>query len=447
LRLRTHINLIVGGLSAAFLILVVWVELDSVRRAVREEINASNAVAARLMGQVVDRYAPSGTQALIPFLESLGRVRSNEITLNAANGAVIYESPVSTYKAGRSAPKWFEEFLVPMPPMEEFVLPDGARLKVAANASRAALDGWDDVVRLLVVGVLLLAVLNSLVFWFVSRALAPLPVIAGGLSRLQSGDLKFRLPSMEGYEAGLIGSAFNDMAVAVEAKVAAERSAQEAQARLEERRELSQLIEQHVEEERRMIARELHDEFAQSVTAIRSLAMSIAAQPGGESSQEAAKLIASEAARVYDAMHGLIPRLTPFSLDSLGLADTLQNFIAEWRRRSPGVAVSLAQNIATSLGPSVTLTIYRVVQEALVNAMRHAQAHAVDVKVEADARRALVVVRDDGVGLPEDWLRPGRFGLRGLRERVEQLHGSFTVTNASPRGVEVRAEIPLQAAI
>jgi two-component system, NarL family, sensor histidine kinase UhpB len=291
----------------------------------------------------------------------------------------------------------------------------------------------------------MLLLVNGLAFWLVDRALTPFPVIANGLERIQSGDLAFRLPPLHGHEAGVMGAAFNRMAQAVEGKVQAERKAREAETRLEERQELARIVEQKVEEERRLIAHELHDEFGQSVTAIRSLAQAIATQGGlrDPATGEAAKLISDEAARLYDNMHGLIPRLTPLSLDTLGLAATLDNLVKDWQRRYPTIGLSLRQNFTTDLGPSVTLAIYRVVQEGLINALRHAQASQVDTVVESNGGTILVTVTDDGVGLPADWSRPGHFGLRGLAERVEHLGGLLTVSNQTPRGVRLKAEIPL----
>jgi two-component system sensor histidine kinase UhpB len=83
------------------------------------------------------------------------------------------------------------------------------------------------------------------------------------------------------------------------------------------------------------------------------------------------------------------------------------------------------------------------VQEGLINALRHAQASRIETNVESDAKSIVVTLTDDGVGLPADWSRPGHFGLRGLAERVERLHGTFTVSNSANRGVTLRAEIPL----
>src|SRR6202034_1620353 len=138
----------------------------------------------------------------------------------------------------------------------------------------------------------------------VARLFKPIPIIADGLERLERGDLTFRLPPLAGSEASHIGSAFNRMAPSLEDKVRAERQAREAEARLEERREMASLADQRVEEERRLIAHELHDEFGQSVTAIRSLALAIATQTTQAPMSEAARLISEEAGRLYDAMHG-----------------------------------------------------------------------------------------------------------------------------------------------
>jgi len=304
-----------------------------------------------------------------------------------------------------------------------------AELIIEAQPSRAILDAWDDLTRLVAVAVIMLLLIGGLAFWLVDRALAPFPVIVDGLERLEGGELAYRLPPLPGAEAGAIGTAFNRMAQAVEDKVQAEREARDARTRLEERRELALLIEQSVEEERRLISHELHDEFAQSVTAIRSLAMAIATQSAAAAASEPARLICEEAARLYDAMHGLIPRLAPPSLDTLG--------------RHPVPVLSLQHQLPADLGGSATLAAYRVVQEGLVNVLRHAQAERVSIDLRANGQRMVVSVTDDGVGLPVEWRRPGHFGLRGLAERVEHLGGRLRVANHEPHGVSLMAEIPL----
>ncbi len=446
MRLRTRLNLVVAGLSAAFVIVLIAAEVQSTRNSVREEIEAANRVASQLLGRLAAVYSQvGGPDLVLQFLQQLGRVRANEVSLQSAAGEILYQSPPATYKVGREAPVWFAHLLAPQPAKYTFPLRGGVLLVVQAQPSRAVLDAWDDVTRLSAIAAAMFVVANALAFWSVKRALDPFPVIADGLERIQQGDLAFRLPSLAGTEAHAIGAAFNRMAQAVQDKVLAERKAHDAEARLEERREMASLADQRVEEERRLIAHELHDEFGQSVTAIRSLALAIASQGGmrDPATGDIARLISEEAARLYDAMHGLIPRLTPLSLDTLGLAATLESLVRDWQRRHPSVALSLRRELPIELGPSITLAIYRVVQEGLINALRHARASRVDIAVQCDARRIVATVIDDGIGLPADWSRPGHFGLRGLSDRVQQLGGTFTVGNQAGRGVCLSADIPL----
>jgi two-component system sensor histidine kinase UhpB len=447
MKLLTRLNLIVAGLTATFVVVLIFAEIENTRSSVSEEVEAANRVGSQLLGRLVSIYSrEGGYQTVLQFLQQLGHVRANEVILRSPTGEVLYHAPGPTYKAGREAPAWFARLLAPQLPKRTFLLPSGVQLVVEANASRAILDAWDDLSRLFLTGALMLVLVNGLAFWLVKLALAPFPVIAGGLARIEEGDLAFRLPVLAGFEARSIGAAFNRMAQAVQDKVEAERKAIEAETRLEEGRELARLVEQRVEEERRLIAHELHDEFGQSVTAIRSLAMAIATQPQISTTSDTARLISDEAGRLYDAMHGLIPRLVPLSLDTLGLADTLENLVRDWRRRYPAVHMEAHHDLPAELGPTVTLTIYRVAQEGLINALRHGQPTRVEIDLQADEHHIVLTVTDDGVGLAPDWSRPGHFGLRGLAERVEHLGGSFTVSNHEPHGVRLTARIPLLAA-
>ncbi len=448
MRLRTRLNLVVTGLSAAFVVVLLTAEVQSARASVREEIESANRVAAQLLGQLASIYSSMGGPDLVlQFLQQLGRVRSNEVTLVAPTGEVLYRSPQPTYKAGHEAPAWFSHLLGPQVTKVTFPLRSGVRLVIEAQSSRAVLDAWDDITRLTAFGVGMLVLVNALAFWGVARVLKPFPIIANGLGRIQRGELTYRLPTLAGEEASTIGEAFNRMAQAVEDKVQAERQARDAETRLEERREMASLADQRVEEERRLIAHELHDEFGQSVTAIRSLALAIATQAGTRdpSTADVARMISDEAARLYDAMHGLIPRLAPLSLDTLGLTAALENLASDWQRRHPAVTLSLKHHLPTDLGPGVTLTIYRTVQEGVINALRHATPTRVDVNVGSDSHRITVTVADDGIGLPAQWARPGHFGLRGLADRVSQLGGTFNVGNGPGGGARLIAEIPLSA--
>src|SRR4029079_11371547 len=136
----------------------------------------------------------------------------------------------------------------------------------------------------------------------------------------------------------------------------------------------------HIEQERRMIARELHDELGQSVTAIRSLALSIVERVKAQDaeSEQAAPLIADESSRLYDAMHGLIPRLAPLVLDSFGLADALSDLAERTRRSQEGLQIELRVELREApLSADAALALYRAAQEGITNALRHGGARRI----------------------------------------------------------------------
>lgn len=230
------------------------------------------------------------------------------------------------------------------------------------------------------------------------------------------------------------------------------KRAQQTARELEENRQLTQLIQGHVEEERRNLARELHDELGQYVTAIKTIGASIANRTGSAPEvQTSAQTIVSVAARIYDAMHGIISRLRPSALDNLGLTETLQDSITAWQSRHPELKFKLDfSGRLDDLGETINITVYRVVQECLTNVIRHAQATNVEIAVKRQLAAAgacemlRLAVCDDGKGTPEEAVQDGHFGLLGMRERVQALNGSFSIDNAPNRGFCINVTLPLE---
>jgi two-component system sensor histidine kinase UhpB len=288
------------------------------------------------------------------------------------------------------------------------------------------------------------------VFWLVGRAVRPFARIVDALNLLQGGRFDVALPLLPGREAATIGAAFNRMVGQLQAHIETERRAVRAETQLSDSRELTRWIDQHVEQERHLIARELHDELGQSVTAMRSMALSIAQRVAASDPQceQAARVIAEESSRLYDAMHGIIPRLTPLVLDSFGLTEALNDLAERTRRSHPGVAVDLRIDLAEAALPTETaLTLYRAAQEGITNALAHGQAQRLALSVATQAGSVNLELRDDGRGLPpEGAQRSGHYGLRWLTERVQGLNGSVQLQAASPRGVSLRVSLPLTPA-
>jgi two-component system sensor histidine kinase UhpB len=447
--LRLKINLIIGALTLLFMVAVIWLQLRSMRESVQEEVVAANRVAAQMLNRTVWHYVAQGTPAMLNFLQGMGRVRSNDITLFDLQGNELYRSPPSPYKAGREPPPWFDRLVSPPPSVQTIEFPDG-KLLVRSNASRAVLDAWDYVTVLAGSGLLLLVVANALVFWLVGRAVRPFGRIVTALNQMQAERFDVQLPRLAGTEAAAIGAAFNRMVGELQKHIETERRAVRAELQLSDSRDLTRWIDQNIERERHLIARELHDELGQSVTAMRSMALSIAQRTHtlDPQTEAAARLIADESSRLYDAMHGIIPRLTPLVLDNFGLAEALNDLIERTRHSHPDVQVELRVELGcVALGSDAALALYRTVQEGISNALRHGQARTMRLTVDGTAGAVTLILEDDGRGLAPDWsTRAGHYGLRWLTERIEAIGGELCIEPARPCGARLQVRLPLAAA-
>ncbi|KLN58735.1 histidine kinase [Variovorax paradoxus] len=453
--LRLKINLIVSLLTLLFVAAMLALQMRAMRESVHEEVVAANRVAAQLLNRTAWLYAAQGTPAMLSFLQGVGRVRSNDITLLDNEDRVLYSSPNSVYKAGRDAPDWFDRLVSPPPSQMSIAFP-GGKLMVSSNASRAVLDAWDDFVLLMLSALGLLAVVNAGVFWLVGRATRPFADIVHALNQLESGRFDVSLRALPGTEAAAIGSAFNRMVGMLQQHIETERRAVRAENRLSESRELGRWVDQKIEKERRLIARELHDELGQSVTAMRSMALSIAqrVQTLDPQAEQAARLIAEESGRLYTAMHGMIPRLTPLVLDKFGLVAALEDLVERTRNSHGGVELEWHLDIELDrlrLDTDTALVLYRAAQEGITNALRHGEAHRIVLALQGDEQTVKLTLTDDGRGLPgPDAAREtstGHYGLRWLAERIDSLGGDLRLEPAAPSGAQLTVRLPLPAAV
>lgn len=219
---------------------------------------------------------------------------------------------------------------------------------------------------------------------------------------------------------------------------------------LEENRRLSQRSMQVQEEERRNLARELHDELGQSLNAIKIDAVTIRDRSRDLADvQRGAQAIIDVSSHVYEVVRSLMQRLRPVALDELGLRSAVQYGIEQWQRRYPNVRCSFsAEGSLDDLGEQINITLYRLVQECLTNVAKHADAALVTIALAPDMESAIgrkvlcFSFEDNGRGFDPAQRTQG-LGLVGLRERVEALGGSFELASAPGRGVRIRALLPV----
>jgi two-component system, NarL family, sensor histidine kinase UhpB len=444
--LRLQINLIIAVLLGLFASLVIGLQIDNTRRSVREEVLGANVVASQLLSRVNWVYEAGGLNGMTEFLTRVGRVRANEISLYDAQNKLLYRSPAPTYKAGREAPQWYSALVAsPLVP-KEIALPRG-RIMLQADLSRATLDGWDDLRPMLWTVLAGFVVANLLVYALIGRVLKPLRLLVQGLEEVAQGAYGTRLPAMSGHEGRQISTAFNGMAQSVQDSALARRQAQEATQALADNRELTQIIQARIEQERGAIARELHDEMGQQVTAIKSVGLAIARKAAGQDAmiEESARVVMGCADQIYDGVHRLIAKLRPLALDRFGLRDALQDLLDDRRVHHPAVALQLSTSgQLDGLSDALSTTVYRLVQEAVNNALRHAHASRIDVQLDASAHGLQLQVADNGTGQVAQFQAPGHYGVLGMRERAHALGGSFEVEQMEPVGVRIRVSLPIQ---
>ena len=199
------------------------------------------------------------------------------------------------------------------------------------------------------------------------------------------------------------------------------------------------------DDERRRVARELHDETGQSLTAVLVGLRAIEEQAISLDVQAAARRLRRVAAQTVDDIGRVARGLHPAVLDDLGLVEAVRRHGNDWAR-SFGIAVDLrlSGTIPHPLPPFVQTTTYRILQEALTNVARHAHARAVGVELTYEGTMLECVVRDDGVGFDTGTTRrrTSGLGLHGMRERVTLLGGSLDIESTPGWGTTVRARVP-----
>jgi signal transduction histidine kinase len=195
------------------------------------------------------------------------------------------------------------------------------------------------------------------------------------------------------------------------------------------------------EDERRTLARELHDEVGQSLSAIMMEASSAAATADANGILERVSSIACTAEKTLNIVRDMALLLRPSMLDDFGLVPALNWHAREMGKRT-GLHVRIdADEISDDLPDEHKTCIYRVVQEALNNAARHANARNLQVAVKNEGDRVAFSVRDDGSGFDKRFVRG--LGLLGMEERVRRLGGELHIDSEMGRGTTISAEIPL----
>lgn len=201
------------------------------------------------------------------------------------------------------------------------------------------------------------------------------------------------------------------------------------------------------EDERRRLARELHDDVTQRLAAMAIKAARMEGSPAGADVRESSHSLHRGLVALSEDVHSLSRRLHPTAIEDLGLVEALR---AECDRVAHNTSVPTELNtsrVPAKVPPDAAVGLYRVAQEALRNVARHAKATRVEVGLHGGDRRLVLVIRDDGIGFQGDEGKGrGSLGIASMRERMRLLDGGVDIDSAPGRGTTLTAWVPLQEA-
>ena len=565
--LRLRLNILISMIMMLFIIVLSIVLILASKQSIEEGVEGANKVTLQLLDSVIMSSVQNpewGDTHIVMqrFLEDLGHVRSNRISLYDLQGNLLYKSPPSTYRLNTSPPAWFVRFLAPPPDVSSRLIRFG-RLILETNPVGTIKEAWVEMSRLFYIAIIFLVALNIFVYFLLGKWLQPINPMLRAIEKMGSGMLDIRLPQFQLPEFNSISNNFNKMGSSLEENIRenqrlasiAEQTAdaiimhdknlkisfwnhsaetifgykrsevigksaglivpeklkkefldnlsnikkrqsinnyetkrltkkgdlidvsisasplidkktkkvvgdivsmrdisekilaKQSQKELRQNRELTAIIQGHIEDERRSLARELHDELGQYVSAVKIFAQNIINRSKGKDKdiEESALSVTSAANQIYDGMHSIIRQLRPGSLDNLGLSETIKDMASNWRSQHPSIQIDLfvGKNL-DHLGEAININIYRIIQEAMNNCLKHARAHNISINLDHKDKYLTLIFNDDGVGFDTNLLTKSKqFGLIGMQERVKSLSGMFSIKSIPTKGTLINISIPL----
>lgn len=445
--LKLRLNIMITCLLLIVLLIGAVFMLINARENVRAEIESTASLALHLLDREILTFSetPIGGPHAMPFqLVSLSHIRHLRIEFFDVRGRLRDTNQLAKIEEEvRVPPAWFVRLMTNMSPLTYTVRtvvfggkPVG-QLVITPDPSYEIKETWDDTKDLLALVFVFFISVNLLVYYAIDKALKPVSRILEALTDLEHGKLDTRLSGFELPELASIGKKFNGMAEELEWSINRNLG-------------LSRQIINLEEVERKSLARDLHDEIGQSITAIHVDAQAILNIKDINKTSIAnlrlsAQAILNVTKNMMGITHQILDRLRPDAIDKLGLKAALEDLVSTWKSKLAGTACTL--NISGSLenfSETISITAYRIIQESLTNIARYANAKKVSIGILQEENTLVLMVEDDGDGFDCTTATSG-FGLTGMRERVEGLGGEFELDSAIGNGTRLVVRLPLSA--
>jgi two-component system sensor histidine kinase UhpB len=432
LSLRTRLLLPLGLMFVAALIAGgVSLQIFATAQLMEETeptARSARAVAAALNGALRVSTNPQAT--LEAFVQSLG---SSEAIRFRRLGTDLDVHPPEVQTPLGTVPDWFVRLLVLPEFKTAFPVMIEAKqvgdIVVAPDMSADIYEKWIGFLAIVCSAIALMLLTGAIAHFAARSVLAPLQNLGDGLTRMRSGDYEQPIASGGPPEIRKSAEEANELARTLN------RLSQD-------NRSLLRRIVSLQDDERQDMARELHDELGPLLFGIRANTVALLESiPSGQAKlRGAAEGILQSVETLQQANRRILDRLRPLYIQELGLERSIQTLLQNVKAQAPGLKVT-SQIDADLNGVDALLsqTIYRVIQEAVTNVLRHARANAMHVAADVGNREVIVEISDDGIGFPAD-RRFGR-GLTGMLERARALSGTLELLREEGRTC-VRCRLP-----
>ncbi len=440
--LKLRLNILITLLLLGILILGGIFSLNNARQNAIAEIRSAEKLVLYLLEDATIKNKNIQHIDKNTFkLQYLGHMRHIRIELIDNQGKLIDTNASKFGPIENDAPQLFITILNSLSSKwESSLLPlfyDGKQLGsliITPDPSYEYAEKWKQLKALMTLVLLFFVLVNVTVTWVVSLALKPTEKIYAALNDLEDGNLETRLPPFKTVELERIGQKFNEMVA-------------QLQYSIQQNHRLSQELINLQEEERKKLARDLHDEFGQCLTAINTDATVImrASENKYPELKNSALAISELSKHLIELVRGLLQTLRPSVLDELGLQSALEDLIITWKKRYPNIEVQHFLELDDQVfSDQINIAIFRLIQEALTNITKHAQATRVTITLEkqTDQNSSFIYIRIDDNGIGLDQSQKFGLGLPGMKERIVGIDGKINFT--SQHGTTIEAWIPIK---
>ncbi|RJL04809.1 hypothetical protein D3P06_09165 [Paracoccus aestuarii] len=406
--------------------------LDRLRRDIAAETrmgaDTARALVLATIGTMQGAVPADRIMALLP--ERLTEPRHARIGVVDVLDGTLRQPPGPGDPRAR-APGWFGALVAPAPSETRLpVIIDGrprGYVLITGDPGPGIARAWRDMRDLMALAVAAALAQAGLIALALSQGLRPVALIEDRLSGMTRGELESRIGPLPQPDLAPLAAHADRLAQALE------------QARADRLR-LQQQIVARADAERKAIARDLHDEMGPCLFGLRVEADALRAQAPDAATAQAADQIAAIAEQIARVNRALLDDLRPVAVGQLPLPVVLGDYVDDLQRRfaRPRFALEIASGLPEP-DEATALTLFRILQEGTTNALRHADADLVRIRLWTDPAHWRMILADDGKGIDPD--RPEGTGLTGMRERITLMGGRLQV-DAGPSGTTLQAALP-----